>query len=195
MECCRTQHSSPGESPEDVWTGDSVLKGGSDKDGEATGLHLPAQARGSSPQAQGHGAAAGTSSKMTAATRSKTAKKRRRSREDAAAAAGLAAFKMWGLDDGPVVARDLVVIFSACDALLTSFITHCASGVAQWCPPVNHEGLEQWFVDVLRTGPGHGGKGKGRAGSGDGISRVMLSRVHGVFSAAYAFHGTPLPGT
>jgi len=175
-------------------TGESVLTGGLAQDGDATGPHLPAQARGSSPQARGHGAAAGTSSKMTAPTRPKTAKRRRLSREDAAAAAWLAAFKMWGLDYEPVVARDLVVIFSACDALLPSFITHYASGVAQWCPPVNHEGLEQWFVDVLRTGPGHGGKGEGRAGSGDGISRVMLSRVHGVFSAAYAFHGTPLPG-
>jgi len=131
---------------------------------------------------------------MTAPTRSKTAKRQRLSREDAAAAAWLAAFKMWGLDYEPVVARDLVVIFSACDALLPSCITHYASRVAQWCPPVNHEGLEQWFVDVLRTGPGHGGKGEVRSRSGDGISRVMLSSVHGVFSAAYAFHGTPLPG-
>jgi len=101
---------------------------------------------------------------------------------------------MWGLDYEPVVARDLLVIFSACDALLTHFITHFASGVSQCRPPVNHEGLEQWFAIVLSTAPGHWGKGEGRAGSGGGISRVMLPRVHGVFSAAHAFHGTAVPG-
>jgi len=104
---------------------------------------------------------AGTSRKKKVPTLPKTEKRRRRSRVDTAAAAWLAAFQMWGLEYEPVVALDLVVIFWASDALLPSFMTHYASGVAQWRPSVNHEGLERWFVDVLSTGPGNGGKGEG----------------------------------
>ena len=110
---------------------------------------------------------------------------------DTAAAAWLAAFAMWGLEYEPEVARDLINIISACVALLPSCVTLYASGVARWCPPVNHDGLEQWFVDEISTGPGHGQPREERAERSDFISRAMLSRVHGVFGAAYAFHGTP----
>ena len=153
-------------------------------EGEAAGSHIAAHAR-------GHGAAAGT---VTASAREKDAKRRRLSKADAAAAAWLAAFNTWGLKYEPDVARDLVVIFSACDALLPSFITHYATGVAKLCPPANRDALESWFVDVLKTGSGCGRPGDAREGVGGGISRVMLSRVHGVFCAAYAFHGNPMPG-
>jgi len=161
-----------------------VLASARGREGEAAGSHIAAHAR-------GHGAAAGT---LTASAREKDAKRWRLSKADAAAAAWLAAFNTWGLKYEPDVARDLVVIFSACDALLPSFITHYATGVAKWCPPANRDALESWFVDVHKTGSGCGRPGDAREGAGGGISCVMLSRVHGVFCAAYAFHGNPMPG-
>jgi len=142
-------------------------------------------------RSQGPGAAPLNRQAPTCATETK---RRRLSRADAATAAWLSAFKKWRLDYEPDVAHDLVVIFSACDALLPSFITHYASGVAKWYPPVDRDGLKPWFVDVLNTGPGHGQARSEREGPSGGISRVMRSRVHGVFCAAYAFHGTPMPG-
>jgi len=161
-----------------------VLASARGREGEAAGSLIAARAR-------GHGAAAGT---VTASAREKDAKRRRLSKADAAAAAWLAAFSTWSLKYEPDVARDLVVIFAACDALLPSFITHYATGVAQWCPPANRDALESWFVDVLKTGSGCGRPGDAREGVGGGISRVMRSGVHGVFCAAYAFHGNPMPG-
>jgi len=92
------------------------------------------------------------------------------------------------------VARDLVVIFSACDALLPSFFTHYATGVGKWCPPANRDAPKSWFVDVLKTKSGCGRPGDAREGVGGDISRVMPSRVHGVFGVAYALHGNPMPG-
>jgi len=153
-------------------------------DGQAAGLRLLTRS-------QGFGAAP---LKRQEPTWAKQTKRRRLSKEDAAAAAWLSAFKTWRLDYEPNVAHDLVVIFSACDALLPSFITHYASGVAKWCPPVDRDGLKPWFVDVLNMGPGHGHARSERDGPIGGISRVMRSRVHGVFCAAYAFHGNPMPG-
>jgi len=164
------------------------------QDAEATGTHLPSLARGSPPRTQGPGAATDTVPTKAAPTRPTKASRRPMSMADTAAAAWLAAFAKWGLEYEPEVARDLINIFSACDALLPSFVTHYASGVARWCPPVNQDGLEQWFVDEISTGPGHGRPREERAERSGCISRAMLSRVHGVFCAAYAFHGTPLPG-
>ena len=135
-----------------------VLASARGREGEAAGSHIAAHAR-------GHGAAAGT---VTASAREKVAKRRRLSKEDAAAASWLAAFNTWGLKYEPDVARDLIVIFSACDALLPSFITHYATGVAKWCPPANRDALESWFVDVLKTGSGCGRPGDAREGVGGG---------------------------
>jgi len=95
-----------------------------------------------------------------------------------------AAFAMWGLECEPDVAHELIVTLFACDSLLPSFIAHYASGVAKWCPPVNCNGVEQWFVDVLNTGPGHRQPSHGLVGIGGCISRAMLSRVHGLFSSS-----------
>ena len=108
---------------------------------EATGTHLPSLARGPAPPTQGPGAAADTSRKTAAPTRPSKAIGRSKSREDTAAAARLAAFTKCGLEYEPEGARELINILSACDALLPSVVTHYASCVAQWCPPVNHDGL------------------------------------------------------
>jgi len=85
-----------------------VLVSARGREGEAAGIHIAAHAR-------RHGAAADT---VTAPARVKDAKRRRLSKADAAAPAWLAAFNNWGLKYEPDVARDLVVIFSPCDALL-----------------------------------------------------------------------------
>jgi len=182
----------PARVPPSRRKGDSSLTLGPIQDGESKGPHLPSRALGPPPQAQRPRAAASTRT-VTEPTRPNAAKRRRLSRADAAAAAWLEAFKTLGLDYDPDVARELTCIVPACDALLPSFITHCASGVARWCPTASHEGLEQWFVEELRTAAGHARQQRGRAGVGCGISRVLLSRVHGVFSAGYDFHGTQLP--
>jgi len=152
-------------------------------DGQAAGRRLLTRS-------QGFGAAPLKSREPTCATETK---KRRLSKADAATAAWLSAFNRWRLDYEPDVAHDLFVIFSACDDLLPSFITHYASGVAKWYPPVDRDGLKPWFVDVFNTGPGHGQARSDREGPSGGISRVMSSRVYGVFCAAYAFHGLQCP--
>ena len=152
-------------------------------DGHAAGRRLLTRS-------QGFGAAPLKRQAPTCATETK---RRRLSKEDAATAAWLSAFKRWRPDYEPDVAHDLVIIFSACDALLPSLITHCASGVAKSYPPVDRGGLTQWFVNVLNTGPGHGQARSEREVPSGGISLVMRSRVHGVFSAAYALHGTQCP--
>ena len=182
----------PARVPPSRRKGVSSLTLGPIQDGESKGPHLPSRALGPPAQAQRPRAAASTRT-VTEPTRPNAAKRRRLSRADAAAATWTEAFKKWGLDYEPDVARELMCIFSACDALLPSFITHYASGVARWCPPASHEGLEQWFVDELRTAAGHARQQRGRAGVGSGISRVLLSSVRGVFSVGYDFHGTQLP--
>ena len=171
-----------------------ALTPGLAQDAEATGAHLPSLARGSPPRTQGPRAATDTAPTKAAPARRTKKSRRTMSRADTAAAAWLAAFTKWGLEYEPEVAHELISIFSACDALLPSFVTHDAFGVARCYPPGNHDDLEQWFVDEISTGPGHGRPGEERAECISCISRAVRYRVHGVFCAAYAFHGTPLPG-
>jgi len=170
-----------------------ALTPGLAQDADATGTYIPSHARGPPPQPQWPGAATDTAPTKAALTRPKKASRRPIRREDTVAAAWLSDFTKWGLEYEPGVARELRNIFSACEVLLASFVTHYASGVAQWCVAVNQDGFEQWFVDFLSTGPGHGRPGEERAEMSGGISCAMLCRVNGVLSAVYALHRTPLP--
>jgi len=99
------------------------------QESESNENHFPSRALGPPAHAQRPRSAASTTT-VTKPTRLNAAKRRQLSREDAAAAAWLEAFNKGGFDYKPDVAREMLCIFSACDALLCSFITHYASGFA-----------------------------------------------------------------
>jgi len=102
--------------------------------------------------------------------------------------AWLAEFDKWGLVIERDAALEVIAVFSRCEGLLPSFVTHFSKGLIKHCPPVTLSRVEPWFVDLLVTGSGSAAHAGGGA-----VPRVLLSHVHSVFSAAYAFHGTSLP--
>ena len=106
----------------------------------------------------------------------------------ATAVAWLADFDKWGLVIERDAALEVIAVFSRCEGLLPSFVTHFSKGLIKNCPPVTLSRVEPWFVDLLVTGSGSAAHAGGGA-----VLRVLLSHVHSVFSAAYAFHGTSLP--
>jgi len=104
------------------------------------------------------------------------------------AVACLAAFDKWGLVFERDAALEDIAVFSRCERFLPCFVTHFSEGFIKDCPPVTLSRLEPLVVDVQVTGSGSAAHAGGGA-----VPRVLLSHVHSVFFAAYAFHGTSLP--